>query len=180
MGWKAIKEAFGITKHTVSVGARGIYIGSGFVSDLVVINTTTGVLFENETFKGHTLKAYPALCSATPAELLELIRAQDTFSADIPVYTYQDAEIIEKSCETPGWPNNTHDGELMRDNTFSTDRNTVIGWAKRSARLRVEAREESVEELRQTLAKAEADLDRCRGFAQQLEAEHPSIHEVDS
>lgn len=179
MGWKNIKDAFGIEKHIVCVAEKGICIGSGYVHDLVVIDLQTGQVRENETFKGFLQKSYPSLGQASPEEVLALICSPDTFSASIPVFTYEGGLVIEKRCETLGWPNATHDGELMYENTFHTDKNTVIGWAKRSARLKVSHTAEHLERLKQQLADVEGDLVSARASVHQLETDHPGVPEAD-
>lgn len=174
MGWKTLKEAFGI-QHIVCVTEQGICIGSCYVTDIATINIETGKITDSEVFPGFIRRTYRELQNTTPADLLALIQAEDTFSASIKVYTYQDGDIIEKLCEVPGYPNATHDGELMYQNTFSTDRNTVIGWAKRDARLRVNARLDYCTRLRQQLAEAERELLAEQGFAEKLQVDHPDV-----
>jgi hypothetical protein len=84
---------------------------------------------------------------ADPATLKRLVSSPDTFEKSIRVYTYEGAEILEKFCETPGWPNVTHDGEMMYDNTFSTDRDTVVEWAINNARAGVTVLTRQVQDL---------------------------------
>jgi hypothetical protein len=174
MGWKTLKDAFGIQKHTVSVSDKGMCIG-GYVADLVTINTATGTLVESTAFNGFLARTYPELAKASPADLLVLIRADDTFSASITVYTYQDGDIVEKQCEEAGWPNVTFDGEIMYENTYSTDKQIVIGWAKRNARLEVSHTEECLARLHTQVAGAETDLMKSRGFVAKLEADYPDV-----
>lgn len=174
MGWKAIKDAYGIERHIVCVGDKGICIGSAVVHDLVVIDPSTGVLAENRTFSGFLRRNYPGLAAASPEQLLSLIQQDDTFSSSIPVYTYHDGEIVEKRCEVAGWPNVTHDGDLMYENTYSTDRGVVIGWAKRNARQAVRHMTEYIAHLEQKLTEAGSELARVQGYAAKLDADYPN------
>lgn len=175
MGWKTLKDAYGIDKHIVCVTSKGICIGSGYVHDLVTIDTVTGRLRENEAFLGFIRQYYPALVQATPAEILAHIQAEDTFAAAIPVFTYEGATIVEKRCETPGWPNTTHDGALMYENTYSTGREVVIGWAKRSAKLEAEHLEEGIARLNEQLADMQSRLSKARMCQVRLDSEHPAV-----
>ena len=177
MGWKALKEKFGI-EHHVQVSNEGVCIGSGYIPTIVTINGTTGALEENTAFSSFVREKYPALLDASPEELLQLIQTPDVFSAAIPVYTYKDGEIIEELCETPGWPNVTHAGNMMFENTYSTDKATVIAWAKKSAALEtrylnddIVRRENELAEARTQLAKAEAELAR-------LDEDYPDIEKA--
>jgi hypothetical protein len=74
------------------------------------------------------------------------------------VWTYQDGRIVEKQCEEYGWPNLTHDGQIMYENTYSPDRSKVIEWARKNAAAGREWAVEHLEETRQKLKKAEEML----------------------
>lgn len=130
MGWKNLKEAFEI-EHQVTAKGDYIFIGSPFCHNLVNISKITGEVKQSSVFSDFLNRTYPALESASQSQILELIRRPDQFSASIPVYTFKDGEIIACLCEQLDYPNVTHDGQMMYENQFSTDRETVIGWAKR-------------------------------------------------
>ncbi|MGE4497551.1 MAG: hypothetical protein AB7E48_06695 [Deferribacterales bacterium] len=98
MGWKALKEKFKI-EHIVQVTSKGICIGSGYVSDLAVINIESGEVEVNKTFPEFLGRFYPALLHANRDEILELIKVSDSFEGSITVFTYKGSEIIEKRCE---------------------------------------------------------------------------------
>lgn len=174
MGWKTLKEAYGIN-HTVCVTTMGICIGSGYVHDLVVVDPATGRIQENEAFGGFLSKHHPELANATTSEILSHIQAEDTFATSIPVYTFDGATIIEKRCEALGYPNTTHDGDLMYDNQYSADRSIVIGWAKRNAAHEEKYMAEAIARLQEQQAELQARLDKAREASRQLAAEHPSI-----
>jgi hypothetical protein len=168
MGWKLLKESFGINKHYIQVTSEGICIGSGYVPSLVTINLTTGVLLENPTFAGFLRENYPKLLEASPDELLRLAHTPDTFASSVAVYTYENGQIIEKRCEQPGWPNTTHDGCLMYQNSFSTDKATVAAWAKRNAA-------SAIEYARRRIAEAETELEQLRGELAGFEADQAKL-----
>lgn len=163
MGWKTFKERFGITKHIVTVVDGQIHVGSGFVGDLLVVDMKSGEIRENKTFKGFLADCVPALQAASRAEILDAIHAADQFAQSIPVYTFRGAEIIEEMCEAPGWPNITHQGNLMYENRHSTYKDFVIRMAKRSA---VANRDHSLE----LLEKAQKELLRCQALLVEDEA----------
>lgn len=174
MGWKTLKEHFDIT-HIVQVTHASICIGSSFVSDLAAIDLATGRVSENPAFEGFLREKYPALLAAAPEEILQLVHAPDLFAASLPVYTYHGSEIIEKQCESYGWPNLTHDGEMMYENRFSKNKKTVIAWAKNSAA-------SAAQHVRQAIAEAEArltglreELKAAEAALVKLERDHPSM-----
>lgn len=174
MGWKNIKEHFGLRQH-VHVTEKGVTFGSGYVPDLVSIDKTTGVVHENPTFAGFLRREYPAVLDATPEELVRLIAEPDTFSASIAVYTYEGAEIIEKACEVPGWPNATHDGCLMYDNTFSTNKALVVRWAMRNAACASEMSRRRIAEIEQDLVRMKSELARYEDDEAKLAAAYPEV-----
>lgn len=175
MGWKALKEAFGIDGHIVCVTEKGICIGSGYVHDLATIDAKTGRVIENSAFNNFLRQHYPSLNEASPEQVLALIQAEDTFNASIPVYTYLDGQIIEKHCEELGWPNVTHDGEPMYQNTYSPDRNKVIAWAKRNAALEIKGNQDHIKRLQEQLEEATQQLARAEANQAKLDNDYPGI-----
>jgi hypothetical protein len=174
MGWKALKEAFGI-EHHVHVSKEGVCIGSGYIPNIVTVNGTTGELEENSAFSSFVREKYPALREASPAELLALVQAPDVFSASIPVYTYKDGEIVEEFCETPGWPNTTHAGNMMYENSHSTDKEKVVSWAKRSAALETHYLNQDIIRREAELAEARTRLATAEAYRAKLDEDYPDI-----
>jgi hypothetical protein len=177
MGWKALKEKFGI-KHSVQVTSEGVCIGSAYVHNLVTIDPRTGKVQENPTFGDFLRKSYPALLEAAPEEILALVDAPDAFTSSITVYTYEDGDIIEKRCEEPGWPNVTHDGCMMYENTYSTDKDKVVAWAKRSAAMAIKFTQEDIERREKELADCHSQLTAATANRAKLEADYPAVKQA--
>lgn len=174
MGWKTLKEQFGI-KHIVQVSNGCICIGSGFVQDLVTINLITGLVSEDRAFPNFLPEEYPSLHSASPEMILAAINAKDDFSASIPVFTYSGSTIIEKQCEQLGWPNVTHDGEIMYENMFSVDRDQVVRWALNNLRLGVKFEKEAVNRMERELGEAKDRLAKEEAGLAKLKADYPFV-----
>lgn len=172
MGWKKFKKHFGI-KHIVQVDGDTLQIGSGYVSDLASIDMKTGETRENRTFAGFLRKQYPDLPNATPAEIASILQDPDEFGASITVYTSRGGEVLEKQCEAIGYPNVTHDGELMYDNTFFVDKSAAVTRAKGDARYSVRIAGESVESVKRNLAECIERLERGKEALAKLEAQYP-------
>ena len=117
MGWKNVKESYGIV-HTVQVTDKGICIGSPYIHDLIVIGLDGAVKKRDYGYGNQDLKRYMQEFDADPDKLKRLVLSDDHFAASVTVFTYDGGDIVEKLCEAPGWPNVTHDGEMMYDNTF--------------------------------------------------------------
>lgn len=168
MGWKNVKEHYRIV-HTVQVTDAGICIGSQLCHDLIVINTARQKIVKADVGRNDELTRYKQEMEADLDKLWTLVDAGDTFSANIPVYTWKDAEIVEELCEATGYPNVTHDGHLMYDNRYSTDRDQVLQWAIEIAVAGVRIGLRRIEEMdiayvkaRKLLEEDQADLAKLR------------------
>ena len=165
MSWKNVKDHYRIG-HSVEMRNGKICIGSPYVSELIIVSPD-GTVTWGKLGPSHNddLARYYDEMTESRAYLRELIAAPDTFTASIPVYTYDGGNIIEKQCEALGWPNCTHDGMMMYENTFSTDKAKIVAIAKRNAacdvkmlKKRIVEEEERMDELRRSLASDEAAL----------------------
>lgn len=157
MGWKNIKESYQIG-HVVCVTEKGICIGSGYIHDLIVIGLDGTVKKRYDDRSNEDLGRYQQEIDADPVKLKKLALSPDHFDTSITVYTYDGGDIIEKQCEALGWPNVTHDGCMMYENTFSADREIVVGWAKCNADLGIKYAQERIEDAKVSLNELEASL----------------------
>lgn len=172
MGWQNIKEHYQI-KHIVHVRDGNILIGSPLCSDLFTIDPAGKFLKKWDTRPGDVLHGYMTAISADPAKFSELFASPDTFAASLPVFTYDGGDVIEKQCEVRGWPNVTHDGELMYDNTFFADKADAISRAKENAKAGISASRSSVEDAEERLAKCRAWLHEAESNLAKLNADYP-------
>lgn len=178
MGWKSLKEHYGI-KHIVRVEPdKGICIGSGYVHDLIIVKPD-GSVHPNKVMgwskSNEDLTRYRTEMEADPAMVRKLVEALDTFSKSITVYTYDyDGNIIEKQCEETGWPNCTHDGECMYEKTFSTDRAQVVEWARENLSAAVESCRSSIADAERELTERRQRLERYMAAWTKLEAALPA------
>ena len=158
MGWKNVQTHYQID-HTVHVTDEGICIGSPYVHNLLVIKADGSVVYPHSSIgRGGKLDRYVRDIRADPSRARQLIESPDHFERSITVYTYRMGDIIEKQCEEPGYPNVTHDGEMMYDNTFSQDRDEVVAWAKRNCTAAIENIRDSIAEAEQRLCERRARL----------------------
>lgn len=153
MGWKTLKEHFGI-EHIVKIEGDQVLIGSPYIGDLGVIDIKTGKLSLKDGWE-RSLEDYPALRSASPAEILDLLRAPDHFNGKTCVYIVSDAKVYEDYCEKEGYPNVTYSGRLMYQNTTFLS----LKDAQTSALKSLEYRVKSWEERKRMLLKEVEDLD---------------------
>lgn len=169
MGFKSIKEHYRIG-HIVQIREGRIAIGSPYVSDLIRVSFAGEVTWGSlGASKNDDLARYYAEMTADLGKLKFLIEQPDSFTAAIPVFTYDGAEIVEHKCEALGWPNVTHAGALMYENTFSPDRAKVVEWAKRNEDAGIESCQRRLRELAADVAKVEGWLADHRSNRAKLE-----------
>lgn len=145
MGWKAIKEYYNIS-HIVSVVDGSVCIGSSYAHDLLIIRKD-GEVNWGKLGPSHNddLGRYYEEMMADQNKLKELFLVEDHFTESIPVYTFTNEGIVEKFCEKAGWPNVTHDGELMYENTFSTDKMVIVKETNRLLKNRIKYSKEIID-----------------------------------
>ncbi len=173
MGWNNVKKHYRIG-HIVQVTERGICIGSPYIPECIVIGLDGELKFAYKDRANDDLVRYQQEMDADPALLRRLVLEPDTFERALPVYTFQEAAILEKRCEAFSYPNVTHDGCLMYDNTFSHDRNIVIAWAKRDAALAIKHRLSRLEELEAQAAYTRKLVAQSQAVQAQLAKDFPA------
>ena len=175
MGWKNVKEHYRIG-HQVQVTKKGICIGSPYIHDLIVIGTD-GVVKKRYDGGGNNddLHRYQREIDADPHKLRELVQSPDTFNDLKVVYTYDGGEIIEKQCEETGWPEVTCDGEMMYANTFSTEKEKVVSWAKRNADCGIKNFLEQINDAEKNLERLRTNLASEEANRRKLEDDYPGI-----
>ena len=173
MGWKNVKEHYRV-QHTVQVTDEGICIGSPYIHNIIVIGADGKVKKPyGDGRSNEDLRRIQDEIDADPKMLQKMVLTADTFDKSITVYTYDGGEIIGCKCEELEWPNVTHGGSMMYENTFSADKLQVVKWAKNNAELGVKQEKRNIEDAekqltanRERLAKEESDLAK-------LESEYP-------
>lgn len=159
MGWKRVKERYDI-RHIVHISGGNLQIGSPYISDLIVVAPDGAFEKVYHHLSGDLLR-YQQAIEADPAEFARLFAEKDEFERSVPVYTYRTykgAEIIETACEEFGWPNVTHDGQVMYDNTYFLERDKAVAAARKDAAAGLEWARERLEAARKELAKVEKDV----------------------
>lgn len=171
MGLKAIKEHYEI-KHNVHIRGGLITIGSAYVPDIIAFDVEGKIHKKDDLFvkEGNELdRVYKALVS-DPELIVKLIRQEDVFERSIRVYSFNGAEITEHFCEELGWPNVTHDGRMMYENRFTTDRNEAIEWALKEAESALKWEERRLGELQKEIEDTKMRRDQYAANVETLKA----------
>ena len=162
MGWKSVKEAYGI-EHIVKLEGDRLLIGSGYVGDLITVHPDASITLSSIA-RGHDgeIGRIRNELESDPDRLRRLLAAKDSFQESLPVWTYEDGEIIELRCEEYGWPNVTHDGRLMYENTFFEKREHAVRAAITNGEYAVKGWIENVEHAESELTEKREHLERAR------------------
>lgn len=122
MGWKRFKEHFNI-EHIVHSYNNVLYVGSTYCPNLGQIDMATGkIIKRNDIFDDFFEKYYPEVLNVSEEFRLELIQSEDFFKKSLPIFLVENDSVVEKKTEEFNFPNVTHDGTLLYDNTsFKTE-----------------------------------------------------------
>ena len=172
MGWKKLKEHFNIG-HFVTIHEKGICIGSPYIHDIIVIGRDGVITKRDDGRANEDIARYQQNIDADPELVKQLIEAEDQFERSILVYTYSGSQILEKYCEQPGWPNVTHDGEMMYENMFSTDKAQVVIWAKKNLQAGIEMVIRELNDIEERQKTLEDKLEEARDGLKCLAREYP-------
>lgn len=173
MGWKNVRDHYKIS-HIVQVTYKGICIGSPYVHDLIVIGLDGKVLknYDDIWSQNDDLSRYMQEIKSDLGKLSELVVSSDTFSKSLVVWTYKNGEAISKLCEEYGYPNVTHEGELMYENVFFKTKEEAIAAAKKEYKSEIRIREEIFAQKQKELQEYEKDLETARLNLLRLEKDY--------
>lgn len=168
MGWKNVKEFYRIGHLVQVVPDKGICIGSPYIHDIIVIGFDGLFRRRLQPCRNDDLCRYQEEMDEDPGKLKDLIETPDIFENSVTIWTYKGGDIIEKQCEIPEWPNVTHDGQMIYENTHSTDRSEVVEWAKQNAEAYLIMATEQAEEARKRLTECQQMFAEAKGHIKKL------------
>lgn len=144
MEFKAIKQHYDI-KYIVAIyneekyGGDCICIGSGYVHGLIAINIETGKVFYSSLVTPGEDSEIGQLAARIKEDekngvLRALIDEPDTFARNLPVFTIDRWAVKAELCEEYGWPNTTHSGAIMYENTYFRTRAEAYAYLLRDTK----------------------------------------------
>jgi hypothetical protein len=178
MGWKNVKEHYRI-KHFVHIRDGHLCIGSPYAPDIVVV-TPEGVLIKR-CIHGITedIRRYQDEIDADAETFRRLMHTPDLFPVSMKVYTYADGRVIVQECDNPGWPNVTHDGQLMYENTHFTDKAKCVASAISDYAAGVSLTQRDILDTQAKLESLRQDLARYEEYIDALKREYPTTVDAD-
>jgi hypothetical protein len=177
MGFKAVKEHYGI-RHIVMRHPDGVAIGSGYISDIIVVAPDGKILKRDDGRGNKDIARYQKDIDEDPAKFAELFAREDVFERSLAVYTFSGGDIVECFCEELGYPNLTHDGDVQYENRHSDNVPKVVAWAKIDAALGVRYSKRHIRDLEDRLRVERERLGRHVADLDKLDADHPDV-EID-
>lgn len=143
MGHKVLKEYYDIKYIVAIYNKEGlgpcVCIGSCYVHDLVAISIKdckikySCIVKPGENSEIGQLAARIAEDAKTGV-IRALLDEPDTFARSLPVFTTDKWAVKAAFCEEYGWPNTTHDGEIMYENTYFQTRAEAYAYLLRDTK----------------------------------------------
>ncbi len=103
-------------------------------------------------------------------EINEIINGNDEVENKLTVWTVKDGELIETYTNEYGYPNTTHDGKLMHDNTYFKTKEEAIDKAIKEYEYSVKAATERVGECEAELQKANKRMEMQKKYLENFKA----------
>jgi hypothetical protein len=123
---RKLRKILNDTKYSIHEIEDSICIGSPLCSQLITVDKKTlKIKYALDTFNTGRESINSEELMFIWDKLIELIKngeikniisLNDSTVNMFPVYSHENGEIIEKFTDIFGWPNSTHDGELMYEN----------------------------------------------------------------
>lgn len=170
MGWKAVKDYFGLHDKLVWVSVGEVLIGDDPVPMIIVLNDGTVTCAPDLSIEW--LNHYVAM-RQYKAKLAELIAQPDTFTASLPVFTFDhNGNIIEKQCEHYTNMATTHDGRLMSISYYFPNRADAAQAAIKQIERRIDAKCDEIASMEEDIKKEQLAIRELRDKRQQLQQEN--------
>jgi hypothetical protein len=153
MGWKTFKEHFNI-EHKVHIDGNKLLIGSDYVQDLAWIDLNTFEANCNSTFSNFLGEHYSNLLTSSTEAIKELIQREDTFEKSLPIFYYdwENKNIVtDDFTEAYGYPNVTHKGDLIHDNTHYKDIKELVNYVMKEINYSISSIKEETDRLRKKI-----------------------------
>jgi len=166
-----LKELLNNTKYNVHNQRKKICVGSPLCSDLIHVYKDTFVLvYALDTWKegrdslvrkgeknNELLFIWDTLADLIRSgEIRDIIQGNDTIENPIPVFTVERGNLVEEVTDTFGYPNITHAGNMMYDNTHFKTKEEAIRYGISEETYGLKWAREKVEELDNKKLEAEA------------------------
>lgn len=166
MGWKAVKDHYKINHHVV-IENGNLLIGSSFISDIISVSLSQFMV--TTTFKiPKELRSF--IDNYDTNEFKAVFGEKDHFSKSIPVWAFDGKEIVEMECEELGWPNVTHCGSMMYENTHFKSKEEAIEHAISDTEAGIRMSRRQITRLEEDLISERSSLESEESMLSKLKA----------
>lgn len=157
MKTRELKKLLNDTEYFITNDGGNIAIGTSMCHNLITVNRKTLKIsyaidtwhegrnaLKSEKLKFIWDKLEELIASGKIGEIIE---KDDVIENPITVFTCENGKIIERHTDKLGWPNVTHDGFMMWDNTYFTTRLEAIEYGILAIESRLQYSKENREGL---------------------------------
>ena len=155
---RALRERLGIPKDSWIICEPDdtyCWIGNGYIPDMIRIVTSTGRVDLLKYLDPACLKLPDKLVPvleelkrmSDSGELREFTQGNDEIENPISVFFAEDGTVVEEVTDESGWPNVTHTGKVMYENTAFKTRKEAAQYGMEQAKSYTKFAEEEVKKL---------------------------------
>lgn len=165
---RKLRKLLNNTKYAVHFRDGKVCIGSPMCSELITVDSKT---FEikytldtegRKTIRSDELKfIWDKLIELIKnGEIKTIVENNDSTANMFPVYSHREGEIIKQFADVFGWPNSTHDGTLMYDNTFFKTETEAIEYGIKDLRHTMQMYSERISDLEKDIQDKKLKLEK--------------------
>jgi len=168
---RLLKKLLNDTKYSVHNNKECICIGSPLCPDLINVNKESlRIKYTLDTWNagkqsvegranGELLFIWNRVEELIEnKEILEIINGDDEIENPLPVFSYEEGEIKESFTDKYGYPNITHSGYIMYNNTHFKTRMEAIEYGISDEEAYVRLRERDLIDYRKKITKLESGM----------------------
>jgi hypothetical protein len=159
---RLLRKLLDNTEYIICLSKNNICIGSRFIPELITININTLKIESTYSFKDERLEIIWNKLNdiINSGDILNIINGNDSIENMFPVYSVKNGKLIEQYTDIFGWPNSTHDGELMYENSHFLAKEEALDCGIKEIKRRIcyikeriEISEEELKERKDFLSK---------------------------
>lgn len=178
MGWKKVKEGFGINALMLMDESERLVIQSLFGKDRIVIES--GKVHEaNLKEKDAELVRCLSEFESCPNLLLTLFESEDEFVGIKKVFLFEDGKLYEEECEEVGWPNSTCSGKIMVDGNHAESKADALRLMSETMMAELIEDFEKVERAEECLLEKRLKLDESVKKIKRMRRDYPEISNME-
>ena len=160
---RLLKSLLNNTGYLVHYSGNKVCIGSGYISELITVDGTTlnlrcSLIPNNRSALRHDELEFiwdKLEELIKNGKMRDIINGNDPTDDMIPVYSVDEGELIEEYTDKIEWPNITHTGKLIYQNTHFTNKKDALKNGIKNHNLHIEYINECINNTKKDLERLE-------------------------